>query len=97
MTMVRSDLTFEQRRLIELFDRRRFEEAVEGLKPPFPLGTITINGQFDRYFDPQTQAAWEGWQLGASVAWKFQGRLLRAADLLRQCEVGLRKGFPYEK
>lgn len=96
MTMVRSDLTFEQRRLIEPFDRRRFEEAVEGLKPPFPLGKIVINGQFDRYFSPETQGAWEGWTKGFMVALRYRHRVLEAANRLRECESGLREGFPYE-
>lgn len=95
MAMVASHLPTQITRVGELFTRERFEEAVANLVPPFPLGTITINGCFDRYFDPQTQAAWEGWQKAFIVALKYQGRLWQASKLGPLCAAGLRDGYPW--
>lgn len=94
MAMIASHLPPQVTRVGELYTRERFEEAVANLVPPFPLGAITINGAFERYFDPQTQAAWEGWQKAFMVAAKYQGRLWQASTLALKCATRLREGWP---
>ena len=91
MAMTPTHIPLVFHRLAELYSRERFELAVEEMTPPFPLGTISINGHFDRYFDPQTQAAWEGWLEGYRVARKFHSRLLQFQHLMDKCAVGLQE------
>lgn len=51
-----------------LFSREAFATWAKTQTPIFPLGTVTINGTFDRYFDPETQAAWEGFKKAGNIA-----------------------------
>lgn len=96
MAMIPTHMPSEFERLRELFAQERFEQEMGKLHPPFPMGKIVINGQFDRYFSPETQGAWEGWTKGFMVALRYRHRVLEAANRLRECESGLREGFPYE-
>lgn len=68
MAMFRSDLPKEAIDLAMRFSQETFEEWAGRQVPVFPLGKITINGVFDRYFDPQTQAAWEGFRKSGALA-----------------------------
>ena len=95
MAMIPTHMPSEFNRVRELFSRERFELEMSRLHPPFPMGTININGQFDRYFSPEIQAAWEGWTKGFLVTINYLNRRRHAANLVRQCESGLREGYPY--
>jgi len=66
--MIASHYSQSVREFVLLFSRENFVKWAEKQTPTFPLGTITINGQFDRYFDPQTQAAWEGFYKAGNIA-----------------------------
>lgn len=72
-------------RLQQMFSRAAFEAHAVKQHPPLPLGIVSINGQFDRYFHPHTQATWEGRMACRQVAhdaicmeqlndWKWQPR-----------------------
>lgn len=69
MAMIPSNLPPAIVEMAKAYTQERFEAWAKQWSPPYPLGTITINGAFDRYFDPQTQAAWEGFSdVGRYVA-----------------------------
>lgn len=50
---------------------KTFEAWAVTQTPEFALGRITINGKFDRYFDPETQAAWEGFRASFNLHVKY--------------------------
>ncbi|MBB3017634.1 hypothetical protein FHR70_000674 [Microvirga lupini] len=62
MTIIASHLPVEITNAAGRMTQKHFEAWTSTLTPVLPLGTITVNGQFDRYFDPETQATWEGFQ-----------------------------------
>nr|DAH57284.1 MAG TPA: hypothetical protein [Caudoviricetes sp.] len=66
--MIASHYSQQLREFVLLFSQEKFEEWAMKQIPTFPLGTIKINGRFDRYFDPETQAAWEGFQKAGNIA-----------------------------
>lgn len=67
MAMIPSHLPADVVQLCEEFSNAKFEEWAKKMHPPLPLGQIVIFGRFDRYFDPQTQAAWEGFSQAGLV------------------------------
>lgn len=51
--------------------RERFERSVRKspkLKGNTPLGTVTINGAFSHYADPDTDTLWIGYRAGFRAA-----------------------------
>ena len=51
--------------------RKYFEGAItqtEALRKNTPLGTVEINGVFQRYIDPDTDTLWLGFALGMRCA-----------------------------
>lgn len=68
---------YREDHLRQAFSRQAFEAHAVKQRPILPLGVISINGQFDRYFNPETQATWEGWVAARKAALE----LLRDADL----------------
>lgn len=66
--MIASHYSQPLREFVLLFSRENFVKWTKTQTPVFPLGAVTINGQFDRYFDPETQAAWEGFKKAGNVA-----------------------------
>jgi len=66
--MIASHYSQPLREFVLLFSRENFEKWAKTQSPVFHMGTITINGGFDRYFDPETQAAWEGFKKAGNIA-----------------------------
>lgn len=73
--------------LRQALNRQAFEAHAVTQTPVLPLGVISINGVFDRYFDPETQATWEGWAAARKVA----------HDLLRAEQAHQWKWLPRER
>lgn len=68
MAMIASHLPVEITSTAHSMSQQHFERWAAALNPPFPTGPIVINGVFDRYFDPETQACWEGFQKAMLVS-----------------------------
>lgn len=66
--MIASHYSQQVREFALLFSRDNFVSWAKTQTPLFPLGTVTINGRFDRYFDAETQAAWEGFKKAGNIA-----------------------------
>lgn len=66
--MIASHYSQPVREFVLLFSKENFINWAKTQTPVFPLGTIVINGRFDRFFDPETQAAWEGFRKAGNIA-----------------------------
>lgn len=66
--MIASHYSRAVREFSLLFSKDNFVKWASQQTPVFPLGEIIINGRFDRFYDPETQAAWEGFCKAGNVA-----------------------------
>lgn len=73
--MIPSHIPTDITNMGHLITNEKFEAWACKLTPTLPLGKLTINGRFDRYFDPEAQACWEGYCRGIQVAASYQLRL----------------------
>lgn len=72
MTIIASHLPVEITRAAAQMSQEQFEQWASTLTPALPLGPMTINGRFDRYFHPHTQATWEGFQKAMIVGLRIK-------------------------